>query len=75
MSRKSFLRTVDLLGLVLWWLKCKDCLYRICVDFGIVSSSASIWLDFAAEVLLKVVQRRVLEEFVIRWPSAAEMRK
>ena len=54
-GRKSFLRSVDLLGLVLWKLNCKDCLYRICFDFGIVPSSASRWFDFAAEVLLKVV--------------------
>ena len=43
------------------------------MDFGIIPSSASVWLDYAVEVLLNVVKGEELRECRINWPNAAEM--
>ncbi len=55
--------SVDLLGMALYYLKSRDVLYKICPVFGLVPSSLHVWLDFASEVLLKTVTRRMHAEF------------
>lgn len=66
------LQTVDLLGLVLWYLKTKGTMFSLCPIFGVVGSSVGVWLDFSLEVLVRVVKRE--KDFEIKWPSYDEMK-
>jgi len=73
-GRKPFLTDVDLVGLVLYYLKTRDPMYRISILFGIVPSSVSVWLDFAMEVLQRIVISSHNPDFEIRWPTVPEMK-
>eukprot|EP00171_Calliarthron_tuberculosum_P023637 IDg23637t1 len=73
-GRPAQLRSIDVLGLVLWFLKCRNPVYRLCPVFGIVPSSIHVWLDYGLEVLTRVVRRPELRDFEIRWPTEEEMR-
>ena len=72
-GRKPFLRSCDLLGMALWYLKTKASMYSLCPIFGVVPSSIGVWMDFSLQVLLHVVKRKSRREFEIRWPSVEEM--
>ena len=73
-GRKPQLQSIDLIGIVLWYLKSKDCIYRMCPIFGVVPSTMSVWLNYAMEVMLKVVQDESMTAFSIKWPTVEEMR-
>ena len=72
-GRHPQLRSVDLLGLALWYLKTRGTKYNLCPIFGIVPASITVWLDFSLEVLLNVVEKRSRAYFEIRWPTEEEM--
>ncbi len=55
-GRKLQLESVDLMRLVLWYLKSKDCAYRLCPIFGIVPSTLSTWLQYFMKVLLRAMK-------------------
>ena len=55
-GRKPLLTKVGLLGFILY-LKSRNCMYRICMVFGVVPSTASVWLNYASNLLLKFAQR------------------
>ena len=74
-GRPPLLDTVDILGMALWYIKDRGCMYRLCVVFGIVPSSVSVWLDFALELLLRVVQKQTNTDFEVRWPTSEEMKQ
>ena len=59
--------------MVLWYLKGQNCLYRLCPIFGVVQSTISIWLNYALEVMIRVVQDTENCEFRISWPSTPEI--
>ncbi len=67
------LSSIDLIGLALWYLKTLCAANRLCPVFGVVPSSVYVWIDYAMEVLLKVVKDKSKSEFEVRWPSVAEM--
>ena len=46
-GRNAHLKSADLLGLSLWFLKSKSAMYRLCPLFGIVPSTVSVWFDFS----------------------------
>ena len=52
-GRKPQLDSIDLLGIVLWYLKRKENMYDMCLIFGIASSTLSVWLVYAIKVLQK----------------------
>ena len=72
-GRPAQLKSVDILGLSLNYLKRRDILANICTDFGLVPSSLQIWLDFGLEVLLQVVRDPQSTHCAIRWPSHDEI--
>ena len=72
-GRKPLLTSAGLLGLILWYLKSRDCMYLICMAFEVVPSTASVWLNNASSVLLKAVQRVDLVKCRVPWPSVEEM--
>lgn len=72
-GRRPQLSLMDLIGVALWYLKTRCTAYRLCPVFGIVPSTAYDCIDYAMEVLLKVVKDKSRTEFEVRWPSAAEM--
>ena len=72
-GRKPQLESVDLLGLALYYLKSKDSVYKLCLIFGIVPTSAYVWLDFSLEVLSRTVTLPHMTDFAIVWPKPAEM--
>ena len=72
-GRTAKLDSTDLLGLVLWFLKGKECMYRLCPIFGVVPSTLSTWLNYSLEVLLRVVHNESNTQFAIKWPSLSEM--
>lgn len=69
------METVDLLGLALWSINGRDCLYKLCPVFGIVQSSASVWLDYAMEQLLCAVRKPENYDFELRWSTVGEMQQ
>ena len=73
-GRGAQMRSIDLLGLALWYLKSRCTTYSLCPIFGLVPSSVYIWLDYALEVLWRVVRKRSRKEFEIRWPSFEEIK-
>ena len=73
-GRKPILRSVDLLGLALWFLKSCDPPYKLCLIFGVIPSTLYCWLNYALEVLYRLVQNKNIADFEIRWPSPAEMK-
>ena len=72
-GRNPLLKTVDLLGLSLWYIKTKQTVYSLCPLFGVVDSTIGIWLDYSLDVLCKAVQTDTNCE--IRWPSVEEMKR
>ena len=72
-GRKPYLDSIDILGLVLRYLKSRDSIYRLCPIFGIVPGTISVWLDYAMEVLFRVMQRTELPDIEIHWPTLQEM--
>jgi len=74
-GRKPLLTSIDLVGLALYYLKTRDPMYRMSIIFGLVPSSISVWLDFALEVLYRVVTCSDNIDFEIRWPTVPEMQE
>ena len=74
-GRKSFLRTIDLLGLILWKLKSSERDFNMCQFFGYVPTSISVWLDYSLLVLKKTVTDKEFKEAEIKWPDAEEMKE
>ena len=71
-GRQPLLSSIDLIGLVLWYLKTKDFIYRMCPIFGLVPSTVSIWLKHALAVLYKVVSSRLFD-CQFKWSSPEEI--
>ena len=68
------IQSFDFVGFVLWYLKCRCAVYKLCPIFGLVPTSVYIWLDFSLEVLANAVRCSSYTEFEIRWPSLTEMK-
>ncbi len=73
-GRQPTMESIDLLGIALWYLKSGSAQYRTCFIFGLVPTSLSVWLDYALEVLFRVVRCKKRAEFEVRWPKEDEMR-
>jgi len=73
-GRRPQLTSIDLIGLVLYYLKSRDPLYKLCPIFGVVPTTAQVWLDFSLEIMKKVVTKTGAPDFEIRWPTVEEMR-
>ena len=73
-GRKPLLRSIDLLGLVLWYLKVRNTIYSLCPIFGVTDSTVGVWLDYGLEVLKRVVVQKEEKDYEIRWPSYEEMK-
>ncbi len=48
-------------------------MYQLCPVFGVVQTTLSVWLDYALEVLLRVVSSKHNTPVEIRWPTCTEM--
>lgn len=72
-GRKPTVRTVDVLGLVLRYLKTSGRQYDLCGMFGLVPSSVSCWIDYGLAVLLKALRKKNVESFRVKWSTPAEM--
>ncbi len=48
-------------------------MYQLCPVFGVVQATLSVWLDYALEVLLRVVSSKHNTPFEIRWPTCTKM--
>ena len=55
-GRKHSLSDIDLIGIVLWYLKSQDAMYKLYPIFGLVPSSISVWLEYGMEVMSEVVK-------------------
>ena len=73
-GRRPQLRSVDLIGLALWYLKSSGSAQSMCPVFGLVPSSLNVWLSYSLEVLWRAVKDPSREAFAIRWPTEEEMR-
>lgn len=67
------LYSIDLLGLALWFLKSRCTIDKLSLIFGVVPATCNVWLNYALEVLSRVVNRRAKPDFEIRWPTESEM--
>lgn len=72
-GRRLHISSIDLLGMVLWYIKTSGTQYELCPNFGLVPSSVGVWLDYAMEVLIRTVKKRDRKDFEVRWPSPEEM--
>lgn len=54
-EKRPALDSIDLVGIVLWFLKSKDFAYRMCPVFGIVPVTLIVWLKYALYVIFKAV--------------------
>jgi len=72
-GRKAQLGSIDLIGMALFFLKSRDPLYKLCPMFGVVPTTAAVWLDYSLEVLKRVVTKRGASDFEVRWPTPDEM--
>ena len=72
-GRRHQLESTDLLAICLWYLKSTGQMYQLCPVFGGVQTTLSVWLDYALEVLLRVVSSKQKTPFEILWPSCTEM--
>lgn len=68
-SCASRLKSVDLLGIGLWYLKIKSTAYSLCPIFGVVQASMAVWLDCSLEVILRMVKKKERVELEIRRPK------
>lgn len=50
-GRKPQLKSIDILGMCLWFLKFRCVSYRLCLIFGVGPTTLYVWLDFGMEVL------------------------
>lgn len=66
-GRRALLETLDILGMVLWYLKTKGTMFSLCPIFGITGSTIGVWLYYSSEVLIRVVKRE--KDFEIRWTT------
>lgn len=73
-GRRAQLRSVDLPGLALWYLKSRCPMYKMCLIFGLAPSSLLVWLDYSLEVLYRLLQCPTNTQYEIRWPNEQEMR-
>ena len=73
-GREPQVDSMDLVGLALWYLKTRGTMYSLCPVFGLVPTTISVWLDYALEVLLRVVNKKRHKDFGIRWPNVDEMK-
>ena len=71
--RKPLLETVDIIGLVLCYLKCRCVTYNLCPIIDVVPSTLYVSLDYAIHVLHATVADANNIAFEIRWPSHLEM--
>eukprot|EP00172_Hildenbrandia_rubra_P003983 Plantae.Rhodophyta-Hildenbrandia_rubra.ctg7260.p1 GENE.Plantae.Rhodophyta-Hildenbrandia_rubra.ctg7260~~Plantae.Rhodophyta-Hildenbrandia_rubra.ctg7260.p1 ORF type:complete len:412 (+),score=29.57 Plantae.Rhodophyta-Hildenbrandia_rubra.ctg7260:277-1512(+) len=72
-GRNPNIEPIDLLALVLWFLKSRCAAREMCFLFGIVPSSVSTWLNYSLEALWRLVKDHCSKGFEIRWPSPKEM--
>lgn len=72
-GRKPLLESVDILGLVLKYLKSTARQHELCGMFGLVPSTVSVWIDYGLTVLLRVLRDKTVPEFRVAWPTVAEM--
>lgn len=54
--------------------KNRDPLFRLCLGFGVVPSTAEVWIDFGLEIMLRGVRNTRWNIFETRWPNEDEMR-
>lgn len=65
---------VDMLGLCLFYLRTSDIMQTICPCFGLTQSFLSTWLNYAMDVLLRMITKRGSNDFAVRWPCIEEIR-
>ena len=71
----SLHKSMDLLGMALWYLKTCANQYCLCPVFGFVPSTVNVWLEYALEVLFQVLTKnRGRPELQIRWMTLQEMK-
>lgn len=73
-GRKCGLDSVDILGLVLCYLKSSARQMSLCPMFGLVPSSLQIWVDYGMEVLSKVFKDKHNGHFNVEWPDESAMK-
>lgn len=70
---KPIIETIDLLGLLLLYLKSSDRQYKLAHIFGLVPSSLSVWIDYALEIMVKIIELNWNSDLRVEWPIATEM--
>lgn len=65
---------IDLVGLVLQFLKSSARHYGLCPTFGHINTSVNSWLQFSMEVMFKVVKIKDRVEFEVKWPNESKMK-
>lgn len=73
-KRKPTLTFIDLLGLVLRNLRSKATLFTLCLIFGLTDSGIGVRVDYAHEVMVKVVTHSNESPFWIKWPHRLQMK-
>ena len=63
-GKTPILESVDLVGMVLWYLKSKEYMYRMCPIFRVVPATMSVWLNYALHLMHKVVQEKSNKCFI-----------
>lgn len=61
--------SVDILELVLTYLKRSGRQLSLCPIFGLEPSSVQVWCDYGLEVLLKVLKDKNNDKFIVKWPD------
>lgn len=72
-GRNPHVTSLDILGLVLKYVKSTGRQYEMCGMFGFVPSTVSVWIDYGLTVLLKVLRDKSVPEFRVKWPKIEEM--
>lgn len=74
-GRNCTVTSIDILGLVLCYLKSSCRQMALSPMFGLVLSSVQVWIDYGMEVLDKVLRDKSNIAARVSWPTEAEMKE
>lgn len=72
-GRSAHLDSVDLVGLASCYLRVSESITRLSMTFGAIPSSASVWLNYGLELMLRFVRLGYNTDVKVKWPSVEEI--
>lgn len=72
-GRPPALESIDILGLVLCYLKSSCNQNQLCRPFGIAQTSVGVWIEYGMQVLHRIVSHTANTQFRVEWPTPQQI--